>query len=152
MGAAIRVDGNDILAVRDSIKVARLYTLNKLKPIMIELMTYRGSHHSTSDDSTRYRNPLEIIYWNKIDNPILRTRKLLTNMKVLTEKKIIETARSSVIDCYRFAEKKQKPSIKWMFEHVFHDKPWHLKEQESYLFNHLSKYDREYYLQIHDEN
>merc|ERR1712100_417239 len=144
-----------ILAVQDSIRIAREYAINNSKPIMIELMTYRGSHHSTSDDSTRYRDPLEIIYWNKIDNPILRTRKLLTNLNILNEKKdkkIIETARSSVIDCYRYAEKKQKPSLKRMFEDVFHVKPWHLKEQETHLFNHLNKYEQEYYLEIFDKN
>jgi len=64
----------------------------------------------------------------------------------------METARLSVIDCYRFAEKKQKPSLKRMFEDVFHDKPWNLKEQESHLSNHLNKYNEEYFLHLHDRN
>lgn len=146
----IRVDGNDILAVYDSVKAAREYAIKYSKPVMIELMTYRGSHHSTSDDATRYRDPEEIIYWNKIDNPILRTKKLLTRLGILSaekEKIIEEKARAAVIESFKIAEQKLKPKITKMFEDVYHDMPWNIKEQKKDLIDHLKKYKNEYQIE-----
>lgn len=51
--ATLRVDGNDIFAVLDATSYARKYAAENNKPVLIEAMTYRVSHHSTSDDSTR---------------------------------------------------------------------------------------------------
>ena len=45
--------------------------------MLIEAMTYRGGHHSTSDDSSRYRSNEEIKFWFENDNPIARLRLLL---------------------------------------------------------------------------
>lgn len=50
---AIRVDGNDLLAVYNATKAAREICLKEQRPVLIEAMTYRIGHHSTSDDSTR---------------------------------------------------------------------------------------------------
>lgn len=41
-------------------------------------MTYREGHHSTSDDSTRYREAAEIQDWRSRANPIVRMSKYLT--------------------------------------------------------------------------
>ena len=49
----IRVDGNDLWAVYNATKAARDICLQEGKPVLIEAMTYRIGHHSTSDDSTR---------------------------------------------------------------------------------------------------
>ena len=40
-------------------------------------MTYRGGHHSTSDDSTRYRSTSEIRYWQENFCPVKRLRLFL---------------------------------------------------------------------------
>jgi len=50
----LRVDGNDLFAVYNATLAARNLALDN-KPVMIEAMTYRLGHHSTSDDSTAYR-------------------------------------------------------------------------------------------------
>lgn len=52
---SLRVDGNDLLAVVQATKEARRMCLEENTPVLIEAMTYRVGHHSTSDDSTRYR-------------------------------------------------------------------------------------------------
>ena len=57
-------------------------------PVMVELMTYRGGHHSTSDDATRYRQPEEIMHWARVDNPIIRFQKLLFNLEYLTKEEV----------------------------------------------------------------
>lgn len=61
--ATIRVDGNDLLAVHDATAAARKLAVTNNEPVLIEAMTYRGGHHSTSDDSSRYRKQDEINYW-----------------------------------------------------------------------------------------
>jgi TPP-dependent pyruvate/acetoin dehydrogenase alpha subunit len=38
-------------------------------------MSYRVGHHSTSDDSTRYRSTDEIKKWTEEDNPIDRFQR-----------------------------------------------------------------------------
>ena len=51
----IRVDGNDLLAVYATAKWAADRARNQGGPTLIELVTYRGGAHSTSDDPSRYR-------------------------------------------------------------------------------------------------
>jgi 2-oxoisovalerate dehydrogenase E1 component alpha subunit len=41
-------------------------------------MSYRLGHHSTSDDSTRYRTAAEIELWREKFNPVTRFFKYLT--------------------------------------------------------------------------
>jgi len=146
----IRVDGNDCLAVVLAVKAARKYALENSKPVMIEFMTYRGGHHSTSDDATRYRDPEEIIYWSQVDNPIIRLKKLLDKHEYLSEeedKEIRDTSRKEVMKAFRAAEKKQKPYIEKLFEDVFDELTPQLKYQERQLIRHVSKYPKEYGLE-----
>jgi 2-oxoisovalerate dehydrogenase E1 component alpha subunit len=44
-------------------KEARKITLRDSTPVLVESMAYRIGHHSTSDDSTRYRSKDEINEW-----------------------------------------------------------------------------------------
>ena len=57
----IRVDGNDVLAVYNATKAAREIAASENKPVLIEAMTYRIGHHSTSDDSSAYRSVDEVM-------------------------------------------------------------------------------------------
>jgi 2-oxoisovalerate dehydrogenase E1 component alpha subunit len=75
----IRVDGNDIFAVYNATKAAREIAVRESRPVLIEAMTYRLGHHSTSDDSTAYRSVDEMNSWEKDDNPILRFKQYLIN-------------------------------------------------------------------------
>ena len=75
----IRVDGNDLFAVYNATKQAREIAVTQSRPVLIEAMTYRLGHHSTSDDSTAYRSIDEINSWEKDDNPIARFKNHLVN-------------------------------------------------------------------------
>ncbi len=75
----IRVDGNDVFAVYNATRAAREIAVKESRPVLIEAMTYRLGHHSTSDDSTAYRSVDEINSWEKDDNPILRFKQYLVN-------------------------------------------------------------------------
>lgn len=50
---SIRVDGGDALAVLNATAAARALALEGGGPVLLEAMTYRSGHHSTSDDSSR---------------------------------------------------------------------------------------------------
>ena len=51
----LRIDGNDLFAVYNATKEARRIALEENRAVLIEAMTYRRGHHSTSDDSSAYR-------------------------------------------------------------------------------------------------
>ena len=100
---SIRVDGNDILAVREATKRAKDLCLGtsdggEAKPVFIEAMSYRVSHHSTSDDSFAYRARVEVEDWKRRDNPITRFRKYLENEGLWDDAKETEARdRKSVV-------------------------------------------------------
>jgi 2-oxoisovalerate dehydrogenase E1 component alpha subunit len=73
---AIRVDGNDLAAVYSATAEARRIAVEQQRPVFVEAMTYRVGHHSTSDDSTRYRSVDEIKEARKSD-PIARVKSFL---------------------------------------------------------------------------
>ena len=73
----MRVDGNDFLAVHEATRVAREYILKENRPVLLEAMSYRQGHHSTSDDSTRYREVADIKHWKETCDPIDRTKRYL---------------------------------------------------------------------------
>ena len=70
--AGIRVDGNDFLAVYAVTQWAAERARTGGGPTLIELVTYRGAAHSTSDDPARYRAKDDEAHWplGRSDRPI----------------------------------------------------------------------------------
>ncbi|KAK7416279.1 hypothetical protein QQZ08_012053 [Neonectria magnoliae] len=63
---SLHVNGTDVFAVYEATKAAWQKALeNWGRPILLELMSYRMSHHSTSDDSSAYRNPEDVASWKE---------------------------------------------------------------------------------------
>ncbi|WP_347107771.1 thiamine pyrophosphate-dependent enzyme [Paenarthrobacter sp. S56] len=52
---ALRVDGNDVVAVHEATRTAFAHCRAGHGPVVIEAMTYRRGPHSTADDPGRYR-------------------------------------------------------------------------------------------------
>jgi pyruvate dehydrogenase E1 component alpha subunit len=73
---AVRVDGNDMLAVTAVMREALDRARTGGGPSFIEAVTYRMGPHTTADDPTRYRDPAELELWAGRD-PISRLRTLL---------------------------------------------------------------------------
>jgi len=144
----IRVDGNDIWAVREVTKRARELALKDGgKPVLIEAMSYRISHHSTSDDSFAYRARVEVEDWKRRDNPITRLRKYLELRKVWDDDK--ETAartriRKEVLKAFAAAEKEKKPSLRSMFEDVYEKMTPGTMAQMAELKSMIERYPDEY--------
>lgn len=144
---SIRVDGNDVLAVIEATKSARKLALEKNAPVLLELMTYRGGHHSTSDDSKRYRDASEINEWHELDNPIDRTRMYLESQGLWDPKQeahLKSAARHDVLAAFNAAEKKPKPSINHLFTDVYARSPALLVEQQSEMLQHVKSHPQLY--------
>ncbi|KAI5922842.1 thiamine diphosphate-binding protein [Camillea tinctor] len=144
----VRVDGNDIWAVREVTKKAREMALQDGgKPVLIEAMSYRVSHHSTSDDSFAYRARVEVEDWKRRDNPISRLRKYMEAKGFWDESKEKEardSIRRDVLKAFSEAEREKKPPIRAMFEDVYEELTPDMKAQMKELRNHLEKYPDEY--------
>lgn len=98
---SIRVDGNDALAVYDVTEHARKVCIEESRPVLIEAMTYRVGHHTTSDDSTKYRTEDEVMWWKENNCPITRLQKLLFEKQLWSleeEQKFVESV-SKQIKC-----------------------------------------------------
>ncbi|RKP18578.1 hypothetical protein ROZALSC1DRAFT_29749 [Rozella allomycis CSF55] len=148
----IRVDGNDVFAVFNATKEARRLTVEKNQPVLIEAMTYRVGHHSTSDDSSAYRSKEEVEKWRSNYNPVVRFRKYLEKRdwwNANDELEVQESIRKEVLKEFSAAEKKKKPSIDEVFTDVYDVLPPHLLEQQQKLKEHLEKYKDEYNLDDH---
>jgi len=143
----IRVDGNDMFAVYVATREARKIALQN-KPVMIEAMTYRVGHHSTSDDSTRYRSAEEIEYWNTKESPIYRLRNYLYSQKWWDEnkeKELRDKYWAEVMEALKAGEVKRKPPLSDLFTDVYAELPSHLAEQQRSLLAHIQKYPQEYH-------
>jgi 2-oxoisovalerate dehydrogenase E1 component alpha subunit len=151
----IRVDGNDILAVREVTQRARSLSLglhtggdgHATKPVLIELMSYRVSHHSTSDDSFAYRARVEVEDWKRRDNPITRFRKYLESQGLWDdekEKEARERIRKEVLRAFAQAEKEKKPPIRSMFEDIYEELTPDLEAQVRELRGVIERYPGEY--------
>lgn len=144
----IRVDGNDIWAVREATKRAREMALEDGgKPVLIEALTYRVSHHSTSDDSFAYRARVEVEDWKRRDNPIIRLRKWMDNEGIWGEEKEKEARarlRGEVLKAFKGAETQKKPPVKAMFEDVYEEMTPELQRQMKELKGILERYPGEY--------
>lgn len=122
----VRVDGTDLLAVYNAVKESREYAIKNNKPVLIEAMSYRVGHHSTSDDSTAYRTVEEIEKWTKNESPIQKFKMYLENKGIWdadTDKSWTKEARDTVVRTMQEAEKKKLPHWKEMLDDVYYDMP-----------------------------
>jgi len=74
--ACEQIDGNDLIAVRDTVGRAVERARTGGGPTLLEALTYRLSDHTTADDATRYRSADELKEQWK-EEPILRLRNWL---------------------------------------------------------------------------
>ncbi|CAK7209088.1 hypothetical protein SCUCBS95973_000332 [Sporothrix curviconia] len=144
----VRVDGNDMWAVRSAMAQARKMALQDGgKPVLLECLSYRVGHHSTSDDSFAYRAKVEVEDWKRRDNPISRLRKWMEARGCWDdskEKEARETIRRDILKAFNEAEREKKPPIRALFEDVYEELTPDLRAQMKQLKEHLDKYPEEY--------
>ena len=94
-------------------------------------MSYRTSHHSTSDDSSRYREISEMQAW-KARDPVSRFQVWLEAKGWWSEKEEAEArgeARKEVMKVLDAAEREKKRPLRDMVTDVYDEVPPHLEKQ-----------------------
>ncbi|MFO0678471.1 MAG: pyruvate dehydrogenase (acetyl-transferring) E1 component subunit alpha [Polyangiaceae bacterium] len=127
----VRVDGNDIFAVIKVTREAVARAAAGMGSTLIEALTYRLSGHSTSDDPKAYRKDDVVEGWKKRD-PMTRLRKHLEVQKLWNDAKQTELEakiENDIKAAVNEAEKMNPPSLETMFEDVYAEMPWNLREQ-----------------------
>ena len=134
---ALRVDGNDYLAVYAVAKWAIERAHRNLGPTLIEYVTYRVGAHSTSDDPSAYRPKTESDAW-PLGDPVIRLKNHLIVRGVWSEERHTQ-AEAEVLDTVITAQKEAerhgtlhsggRPSARDMFEGVYAVMPPHLRRQ-----------------------
>lgn len=134
---ALRVDGNDFLAVHAVGKWAAERARRNLGPTIVEYVTYRAGGHSTSDDPSAYRPKQESDAW-PLGDPILRLKAHLI-ARGLWSKERHTQLEAEVLDRVIAAQKDaeaigtlhtgRRPSARDMFEDVYAEMPPHLVAQ-----------------------
>ena len=136
----LRVDGNDFLAVWAATQWAADRARANLGATLIELVTYRVSGHSTSDDPTKYRPADEAEHW-PLGDPILRLKAHLVKAGHWSDERHTQME-AELTDRLRTAQReaeaigtlgKSKPSVREMFEGVFAEPDWRVIEQRREL-------------------
>ncbi|HEX7784082.1 MAG TPA: 3-methyl-2-oxobutanoate dehydrogenase (2-methylpropanoyl-transferring) subunit alpha [Sphingobium sp.] len=135
--AGLRIDGNDALAVYAATRWAADRARSNAGPTLIEHFTYRVEGHSTSDDPGQYRSADEGSHW-PLGDPIARLKQHCIGLGIWDEERhaaMDAELATMVKDAAREAEKNgilghgMHQPFETMFEDVFEEMPWHLKEQ-----------------------
>lgn len=84
----VKIDGNNLLAVYDTIKGVRNYCIERQKPFLIECATFRMRGHEEAS-GTKYVPKYLFEIWEQKD-PVIRFEKYLLEQAVLTEEMISE--------------------------------------------------------------
>ncbi|KAF5389286.1 hypothetical protein D9757_003404 [Collybiopsis confluens] len=144
----IRVDGNDILAVLVAVREARKRSLEQGRAVLVECMSYRVGHHSTSDDSFAYRARSEVEDRKRIDNPLVRFRLFMEERgwwNAEAEEELKTRLRADVMKAFKHAETQSRAELGELFTDIYGgEEPWNIKEQKADLARLLKKYGKDW--------
>lgn len=134
---ALRVDGNDFLAVMAAAKWATDRARAGLGPTFVEWLTYRVASHTTSDDAGAYRAREEAGAW-PLGDPIERLKVHLVARGEWSEERHVQ-ALAEVEEMVKAEQKKSEAlgtmldggtaPARAMFEGVYKEMPENLRRQ-----------------------
>jgi 2-oxoisovalerate dehydrogenase E1 component alpha subunit len=134
---ALRVDGNDYLAVHAVAKWAIERARRNLGPTLVEYVTYRVGAHSTSDDPSAYRPKTESDAW-PLGDPVLRLKGHLIRRGIWSEERHKQAEAEILAEVIAIQKEAEShgtlhsgphPSARDMFEGVYEQMPPHLRRQ-----------------------
>ncbi|KHK91371.1 3-methyl-2-oxobutanoate dehydrogenase (2-methylpropanoyl-transferring) subunit alpha [Novosphingobium malaysiense] len=135
--AGLRVDGNDALAVYAAMDWAANRARANKGPTLIEHFTYRAEGHSTSDDPSAYRSAREAEDW-PLGDPVMRLKNHLIALGEWSDEQHAEMDKALAEEVRAATKDAEKNGIlghglhhpfHTMFEDVFEELPWNLREQ-----------------------
>ena len=128
-----QVDGNDVIAVHDSVARALARARGGGGASLIEALTYRLSDHTTADDAGRYRDDAEVSrHWH--DEPIARLRQYLVSQGVWNRDAEEHALANATAEIERAAETylaTPPQPVSAMFDYMFAELPGSLRAQRA---------------------
>jgi pyruvate dehydrogenase E1 component alpha subunit/2-oxoisovalerate dehydrogenase E1 component alpha subunit len=128
----LRADGNDVFAVYETIKYAADKARRGEGPTFIELLTYRVSAHSSSDDPSRYRDEKLTDVWRHQKDPLRRMETYLLRrgwLEAGEREALAAQIETDVRDVIARQEQVGAPPLDSLIEDVFEEPTWNLREQ-----------------------
>jgi pyruvate dehydrogenase E1 component alpha subunit len=133
---AVRMDGNDLLAVHHVTQEAVVRARRGEGPTLIEAVTYRVLPHTSSDDPSRYRNEAEGEIWRSELAPARRVRVYLEGEGLWTaaqEEDLIAEVETEIREAVLVADAAPGLAAWELLEHVFVQPTPELLEQQAEL-------------------
>jgi pyruvate dehydrogenase E1 component alpha subunit len=116
----IRIDGMDVLAVRERVAEHIEIARSERRPTLIEAFTYRFRGHSAADPEV-YREKEEVEEWRKKD-PILSFAERLTSEGVIGDDEVEEIQAEAdriVTEAVEFADASPEPALESLYENLY---------------------------------
>ena len=118
-----KIDGMDVVTVRDSAREAIDKIRNESGPILIEAMTYRFRGHSMADPS-EYREHEEVQQWQKEKDPIELFKQYCFTNNILSKEEtelINQEVKEVIKECLDFAENSQLPDMNVAADKIYNN-------------------------------
>jgi hypothetical protein len=115
-----RVDGMDVLAVRECVAEHLRLAREDRQPTLVEALTYRFRGHSAADPEV-YRTKEEVQQWRERD-PIVVYSERLKDEGVLTDEKMEEIDRralETVDEAVEFADSSPEPPLESLYDNIY---------------------------------
>ncbi len=129
---SLRVDGNDVFAVYTATKYACDKARRGDGPTFLELLTYRVSAHSSSDDPSRYRDESITEVWRDRRDPLGRARAFLVKRGWMTDAEHDDWAKQIEADVREVIAREEAagpPAFDTLIEDVYEQPTWLQREQ-----------------------
>ena len=130
-----RIDGMDVLAVREGVAEGVRLAREERRPTLIEAFTYRYRGHSAADPEV-YRERDEVEEWRQKD-PIESFARRCIDAGVLGERELQEVrdkADETVLAAVEFAEASEEPALDTLYENLYvlgGDEGWYAVDERS---------------------
>ncbi len=131
----VRIDGMDVMAVRESVTEGVRLAREERRPTLIEAFTYRYRGHSAADPEV-YRERDEVEEWRQKD-PIESFARRCIDAGVLGERELQEVrdkAEQTVLAAVEFAEASPEPALDTLYENLYvlgGDEGWYAVDERS---------------------
>jgi pyruvate dehydrogenase E1 component alpha subunit len=115
-----RIDGMDILAVREALAEQIRLAREERRPTLLEAFTYRFRGHSAADPEV-YRTKEEVAEWREKD-PIITFAQRLEEEGVLSEGELDEIrskAEERVLAAVEFADASPEPPLESLYDNLY---------------------------------
>jgi pyruvate dehydrogenase E1 component alpha subunit len=116
----IRIDGMDVLAVREAVSEHIRIAREERRPTLLEAFTYRFRGHSAADPEV-YRTKEEVEEWREKD-PVTVFRDRLLEEDVISEQDVEELRKRierRVTEAVEFADDSPEPPLESLYENLY---------------------------------